>query len=346
MSNSSLVNCTVISPNKNSPRNHKIDTITPHCVVGQLSAESIGGCFTSRGRQASCNYGIGNDGRIVLVVDEKDRSWCTSSSSNDNRAVTIECASDKTSPYAMNGAVYESLVRLCADICKRNGIQKLLWLGSKEMTLSYTPKSGEAVLTAHRWFANKSCPGDWLYTRYGDLAIRVNALLGTGGTVDKPGTSQSCGEMTAVPVKSGDVIYQAFAAGKWWDYVTNWGSGTEGYAGVIGKSMNALRAYVKGDAKSVGYLEYRFHLLGGGWYNWQRDREKDKNGENFAGDCKNRFDGLQMRLVGISGKHVRYRVHAIGKGWLDWVTDYGPGDNGYAGWYGFAIDAVQIEKVS
>lgn len=199
MSNSPLVSCTVISPNKTSPRNHKIDTITPHCVVGQLSAESIGGCFTSPSQKASCNYGIGFDGRIVLVVDEKDRSWCSSSSSNDNRAVTIECASDKTAPYAMKSVVYETLVKLCVDICCRNGIKKLLWLGSKEKTLAYIPKSGEAVLTAHRWFAKKSCPGDWLYFRYSDLANRVNRLLGAGSTPDNQQTLADRVKFPAVP---------------------------------------------------------------------------------------------------------------------------------------------------
>ena len=177
MNNSLLADCTIISPNKTSPRNHRIDAITPHCVVGQLSAEAIGGCFTNPGRKASCNYGIGTDGRIVVVVNEKDRSWCSSNAANDHRAVTIECASDKTTPYAMNCAVYEALNRLCADICKRNGKNRLLWLGSKEKTLIYTPKGNEMVLTAHRWFANKSCPGDWLYSRYGELADKVNDLL-------------------------------------------------------------------------------------------------------------------------------------------------------------------------
>lgn len=186
MSNSSLVNCTVKSPNHSGKRTHKIDRITPHCVVGQLSAESIGGCFTSPSRQASCNYGIGYDGRVCLIVDEANRSWCSSSGANDQRAITIECASDKTAPYVMNSAVYESLVDLCVDICKRNGITKLLWLGSKEATLVYEPKANEAVLTAHRWFADKSCPGDWLYSRYGDLANRVNARLGSSEPAPQP----------------------------------------------------------------------------------------------------------------------------------------------------------------
>lgn len=186
MSNSSLVNCTVKSPNHSGKRTHKIDRITPHCVVGQLSAESIGGCFTSTSRQASCNYGIGKDGRVCLIVDEANRSWCSSSGANDQRAITIECASDTTAPYVMNSAVYESLVDLCVDICKRNGITKLLWLGSKEATLVYEPKANEAVLTAHRWFADKSCPGDWLYSRYGDLANRVNARLGSSEPAPQP----------------------------------------------------------------------------------------------------------------------------------------------------------------
>ena len=190
MSNSSLVSYTKISPNKNSPRNHAIDRITPHCVVGQLSAESICGCFTSTSVKASCNYGIGTDGRISLCVEEKDRSWCSSSSANDNRAVTIECASDKTSPYAMTDAVYASLINLCVDICKRNGKSKLLWLGDKTKTLAYNLKSDEMVLTVHRWFANKSCPGDWLYSRMGDLATKVTARLG-GSTTEEKSTFSS-----------------------------------------------------------------------------------------------------------------------------------------------------------
>ena len=173
--NSSLVSYTKLSPNHSGQRTHSIDRITPHCVVGQLTAESICGCFISPSREASCNYGIGKDGKIALCVEEKNRSWCSSSSANDQRAVTIECASDLNAPYAMTTAVYNSLVKLCTDICKRNGKKKLLWLGDKNKTLNYSPKSDEMVLTVHRWFANKSCPGDWLYSRLGDLASKVTA---------------------------------------------------------------------------------------------------------------------------------------------------------------------------
>lgn len=186
--NSSMVSYTKLSPNHSGQRTHSIDRITPHCVVGQLSAESICGCFTSPSRQASCNYGIGTDGRVSLCVEEKNRSWCSSSNANDQRAVTIECASDKTEPYAMNSRVYDSLVNLCTDICKRNGKKKLLWLGDKNRTLNYTPKPDEMVLTVHRWFANKSCPGNWLYARLGDLADKVTAALGS--SVSKPASDK------------------------------------------------------------------------------------------------------------------------------------------------------------
>lgn len=194
MSNSGLVCYTKLTPNHSGQRTHSIDRISPHCVVGQLSCESICGCFPKAvydiegklisGREASCNYGIGFDGRISLCVEEKNRSWCTSSKENDQRAVTIECASDRVEPYAMTDAVYAALIDLCTDICKRNGKSKLLWFGDKEKTFAYEPKADEMIITVHRWFAKKSCPGDWLYNRLGDLAAKVTSRL--GGAAPQP----------------------------------------------------------------------------------------------------------------------------------------------------------------
>lgn len=175
--NSSMVSYTKLSPNHSGQRTHSIDRITPHCVVGQCSVETLGNIFLPASRQASSNYGIGVDGRVGMYVEEKNRSWCSSSNANDQRAVTIECASDTKSPYAFKDAVYQTLIKLCVDICKRNGKKKLLWLGDKTKTLNYSPKADEMVLTVHRWFANKSCPGDWLYARLGDLASKVTASL-------------------------------------------------------------------------------------------------------------------------------------------------------------------------
>ena len=176
--NSKMVVYTKLSPNHSGQRTHSIDIISPHCVVGQVTAESLGNIFSKSSYRASSNYGIDKDGRVGLYVEEKNRSWCTSSNANDQRAVTIECASDTASPYRMNNAVYQTLIKLCTDICRRNGKKKLIWFGDKNKSLNYAPKSDEMVITVHRWFANKSCPGDWLYSRLGDLAKKVTEELG------------------------------------------------------------------------------------------------------------------------------------------------------------------------
>ena len=178
MANSTLVNYTRLSPNHSGRRSFAIDRITPRAVVGQLSVESICNCFKDRSRQASCNYAIGADGRIGLCVDEQNRSWCSSSRDNDQRAVTIECASDLTEPYAMKPEVYSALVELCTDICRRNGKRKLVWIADRDKALVYAVKSDEMLLTVHRWFAKKSCPGNWLFERMGSLADEVNGKLG------------------------------------------------------------------------------------------------------------------------------------------------------------------------
>lgn len=175
MSNSPLVSYTKISPNRNTPRNHRIDTISIHCTAGQCSAESLGSIFASSARRASSNYGIGSDGRIGMYCEEKDRSWCTSSPSNDNRAITIEVSSDATHPYKVTSAAYKSLINLLVDICKRNpGICTLKWRGDKSL-IGQVDKQN---MTVHRWFANKACPGDYLYNLHGQIAKEVNARLG------------------------------------------------------------------------------------------------------------------------------------------------------------------------
>ena len=193
MSNSPLVNYTKISPNKSSPRNHKIDTVTIHCVVGQCSVETLGNVFAPASRQASSNYGIGYDGRIGMYVEEKDRSWCSSNAANDNRAVTIEVASDTKEPYAVNAKAYAALIDLLVDICKRNGIKELVWSTNKADRVNH--KNG-CNMTVHRDYANKSCPGTYLYERHAQIASEVNKRLGS--TNIKPAPEKPSGGLYRV----------------------------------------------------------------------------------------------------------------------------------------------------
>lgn len=198
MSNSPLVSYTKISPNKSSPRNHAIDTITIHCVVGQCSVETLGNIFAPTSREASSNYGIGYDGKIGMYVEEKDRSWCSSNAANDNRAITIEVASDTSEPYAVNAKAYAALIDLVTDICKRNGIKKLVWSTNKNERVNHL---NGCNMTVHRDYANKSCPGTYLYERHGDIAKQVNARLGAASDTTTPSTPS-----TPTKVKAGDVI--------------------------------------------------------------------------------------------------------------------------------------------
>lgn len=167
MSNSPLVQYVKISPNSNNPRNHKIDRITIHHTAGVVSVETLGNIFVPESRQASSNYGIGSDGRIAMFVEEKNRSWCSSNSANDNRAVTIEVSNSSTGGnWPISDYVLSRLIELCVDICKRNDIKRLNYTGDTN-----------GNLTMHRWFANTSCPGDYLASKFPYIAEEVNKKL-------------------------------------------------------------------------------------------------------------------------------------------------------------------------
>lgn len=167
MSNSSLVDVTILSPNCNSPRNNTINKITIHHMAGNLTVERCGELFANPDRQGSSNYGIGTDGRVGLYVDEGDRAWTSSSPDNDNQAVTIEVAnSEYGGEWPVSDAAFEKLIDLCVDICRRNGIERLNFTGD-----------ATGNLTMHKYFAATNCPGPYLEARFPDIADKVNARL-------------------------------------------------------------------------------------------------------------------------------------------------------------------------
>lgn len=216
MSNSSLVNYTLISPNKNIPRKHKIDKITIHHMAGNLTVEQCGKVFAVKTRKASANYGIGTDGRVGLYVDEKDRSWASSSAANDNRAVTIEVANDEIGGnWHVSDVAYNKLIELCVDICKRNGIPKLTWTGDKNGTL-----------TVHRMFASTACPGPYLYNKMPEIAAEVNRRLAQPVSAPAPNvtspaaTATSSSNTTLAPAQSHNKA-KIYAKGKTYTTLAN-----------------------------------------------------------------------------------------------------------------------------
>lgn len=243
--NSPLVSYTKLSPNHSGRRTHAIDTITIHCVVGQCSVETLGRIFAPESRQASSNYGVGYDGRIGMYVEEKNRSWCTSSGANDHRAITIEVASDTTHPYAVNAKAYAAMLDLVTDICKRNGIKKLVWSTNKNERMNHL---NGCNMTVHRDYDNKSCPGDYLYSRHGAIAAEVNKRL--GATSDgNTGGGNNGGGSTTTTFKNGDVVKIAgttYYSGKTipsWVRAKNWiVCDVSGDRVVINKSEDGMNA--------------------------------------------------------------------------------------------------------
>lgn len=246
--------------------------------------------------------------------------------------------------------------RICANISDALGIRNRGTKYSKSLYVLNNTKS-PALLVECCFVDDKDDAQKWDYRKCAKAIAEgiLGRALSSSTSVSGSAASSSLPEKPELPAGTSagktsssqiHVKYQVFSQGKWLPDVLDYNTvNTDGYAGILGSPVMALRANTSGTASAAGYLEYRAHRLGGNWYQWQRDRQKDTNGENFAGTCTSRIDGLQMRLISCPGHSVKYRVHTLGKGWLPWVTGYGSGADGYAGWYGFAVDAVQIQIV-
>lgn len=300
MSNSSLVDYVKISPNKTSPRNHKIDRITIHHMAGNLSVETCGNVFAPSSRQASSNYGIDSDGRVGMYVEEKDRSWCSSNKSNDHRAVTIEVADDQGGPnWHSSDKAMRKLVELCADICKRNGISRLNYTGDIN-----------GNLTMHKWFAATDCPGAYLESKFSWIADQVNSILSGKRTSNKDETpTQTPGDRA---YKENRINYRVHQQSYGWLPHVEDGQ----VAGITGhaKRIEALKI----DCKMPGVkIHAKGHIQGIGW----------KDCGEITSDTIIGTTGQEKRLEAISleaeglpdGMSIYVRYHIEDEGWSDWI---------------------------
>lgn len=233
--NSSLVTYTRISPNRNSPRNQPITKITIHHMAGVNSVEGFGNIVAQPAREMSANYAIGNDGRIGLYCPESDRSWCSSSAWNDNRAITIEVSNSAVGgDWPIGDKAYKSLVKLCVDICKRNGISKLTFTGDRSGSLTF-----------HYFFSQTLCPGPWIKARAQEICDKVNAQLG-GGSSSGGEEKKDDSKTYTVKLKSSDPVFDS-AGGKQIDTV---GPGN---------------VFTIVEDKTIGYIKYGKLKSGKGW---------------------------------------------------------------------------------
>lgn len=286
MSNSPLVAYTKISPWKNSPRTHKIDSVAIHCVVGQLSVEALGEIFQTK--RASANYGIGSDGRVGQYVDEADRSWCTSSAEVDNRAITIECASDAKDPYAINAEVWRSLIVLLVDICRRNDIPALKWSWSKADRVGHV---NGVNMYAHRDYAAKACPGDYIYNREQMIADEVNAAL---------------------KVARG-IKYRAYNEAAGWSEIM-----TEGTAGApkSGDELQAFRIYPPEGVELTVFAS----VQGEPWKTYRGIKYGDSKTTIGTTGKGKRLEAFEVRVdKNETDRVLKYRAYARGSGWTAWA---------------------------
>lgn len=200
-SNSKLVSHTNLSPNK-SKRTETINRITIHHMAGDLTVESCGNVFANPARKASANYGVGTDGRSGLYVNESDRAWTSSNSTNDQRAVTIEVANTtngvKTQSWEISQKAYDSLINLCVDICKRNGLKKVIEIDDQmkgkstaqktKIANEYNVPAGTCLLTQHQYFSATACPGPYIQARWKQICNDINKKLGASTAPVQPVT--------------------------------------------------------------------------------------------------------------------------------------------------------------
>ena len=164
---SSLVNVVQRSPNYSTRGEHTVERLTVHHTAGIATVEGLLYMFSRPERNASATYVIGNDGRIGGCIDEEWRPWTSNSKDNDQRAITIEVSNDVNGePWSVGTPAWNSLIRLCVDVCVRYGIR--LW---------WDPDSRTGSLTAHRWYAATACPGDWMYDRFPIIISEVNRTV-------------------------------------------------------------------------------------------------------------------------------------------------------------------------
>lgn len=175
MSESKLVQYRNLTKNY-SRRTESIGKIAIHHAAAVASAKKIVDGFIPAQRKASATYVIGNDGDYGQSVLESNRPWTDRSTWCDNKAVTIEVSNCATGgEWPISDAAYKSLIRLCVDICQRNGIKSVNYTGTKN-----------GVLVEHRMFAATLCPGPYIHNLLvsGKIAQDINAGLREGASID------------------------------------------------------------------------------------------------------------------------------------------------------------------
>ena len=307
MSKSSLVNVNVPAYEGNYTKGRsgrKIEAITIHHMAGRLTAEQCGKIFQKVGRYGSSHYGIGYDGRIGQYVDESDTAWTNSNWDSNCKSVTIE-TSDNDNSWYVNDTTLNSLIKLVADIAKRNNLGTLV------------PGKN---LTWHSMFTSTTCPGDYLRSKMQYIADEANKI--------------NCG--SSVPSSNVVNVYYRVKTQKhgWLPEVKN----LEDYAGWENSPITGLAIRV-----DKGSIKYRVHIKGGNWLPYVTGCNINDFNNGFAGDGKNIIDAVEVYYFTPNDirpyKKAKYKVNNYP---YQYDNEKGNGMDGYAGVYGVTATKFQI----
>lgn len=235
---------------------YSITEITIHHMAARWTARRCGESFQAVGRQGSSHYGIGYDGEIAQYVSEEDTAWTNGLWESNCRAVTIECANESSGgEWRVSDATVSSLIKLVADIAKRNGLYPLVKCDN---------------FTWHQMYSPTACPGPYLISQLDRIVNEANKIIGGNGEAAQ--TNVSC-------------AYQVFTD-QWLPNVTgsNENDHDNGYAGILGAPISGFVASAYGTD-----LTYKVHNINGEWL------PEVKNRDDFAGILGRPIDGVMIR---------------------------------------------------
>lgn len=262
MSKSSLTQIIVPADEGNYTKGRSgrsIEAITIHHMAGRLTAKQCGRIFQAKGRYGSSHYGVGYDGSIANYVDEEDTAWTNSNWDSNCKSVTIE-TSDNDNSWYVNDITLNALIKLVADIAKRNNLGKLV--------------KGKN-LTWHSLVADKgretTCPGDYLRSKIQYIADEANKINGYGSATSDTKVN----------------VYYRVKTQKhgWLSEVKN----LEDYAGWENSPITGLAIKV-----DKGSIKYRVHIKGGNWLPYVTGCNINDFNNGFAGDGKNIIDTVEV----------------------------------------------------
>lgn len=201
-----------------------ITAVTVHHMAGVMSAKQCGAIFQRPGRNGSAHYGIGVNGEIAWYVDENCVAWTNSNWPSNQSSVTIETSNSSTGgDWPVSSASYKSLIKLVADIAKRNGLGKLV--------------PGQN-LTWHSMYASTSCPGPYLLARMQNIADEANKI---NGKSPAPAPKPTPAPAPSTGIKVGDKVVLK----NWVDYNGTRLAKTRDYYYV--SEINGNRAVLRAD---------------------------------------------------------------------------------------------------